>query len=269
LETGSRTAKTTDPAIDTWQFGRLARSHVDVLRAEVLWSFIFISLAVHFQAHTPLTMSAFTVTASLASRVASAASTTAPRRAVVVKAGGFTPDKTVGTEPVVFFTDKNGDAKRGTEAEYVAARDSQETYRASTVTGVLPGWAAGAIADSTINYTIQQAFAFKAPEGHVRGTVSGPELMNGRLAMVAFVSAAGAELSSAETVSQQFADAPVAVLFTISSIIFGSLISYQANTEPTAVGPFTAEKEVLNGRCAMVGMGSLLAFETLKHVALL
>ena len=214
-------------------------------------------------------MSAFTVTASHASRVASAASTTAPRRAVVVKAGGFTPDKTVGTEPVVFFTDKNGDAKRGTEAEYVAARDSQETYRTSTVTGVLPGWAAGAIADSTINYTIQQAFAFKAPEGHVRGTVSGPELMNGRLAMVAFVSAAGAELSSAETVSQQFADAPVAVLFTISSIIFGSLISYQANTEPTAVGPFTAEKEVLNGRCAMVGMGSLLAFETFKHVALL
>ena len=53
-------------------------------------------------------MSAFTVTASLASRVAAPASTTS-RRAVVAKAGGFTPDKNVGDEPVVFFTDKNGD----------------------------------------------------------------------------------------------------------------------------------------------------------------
>jgi|TARA_B110000977_G_scaffold119170_1_gene153633 hypothetical protein len=213
-------------------------------------------------------MSAFTVTASLASRVAAPASTTS-RRAVVAKAGGFTPDKTVGDEPVVFFTDKNGDAKRGTQEEYVAARDAEETYRASTVTGVLPAWAAGATADSTINYSLQQAFAFSAPEGHVRGTVSGPELMNGRLAMVAFVSAAAAELSSAETVSQQFADAPVAVLMTIGSIIFGSLISYQANTEPTSVGPFTAEKEILNGRAAMVGMGCLLAIEAVKHTALL
>ena len=213
-------------------------------------------------------MSAFTVTASLASRVAAPASTTA-RRAVVAKAGGFTPDKTVGQEPVVFFTDKNGEAQRGTEAEYVAAREADETYRASTVTGVLPGWAAGATADSTINYSIQQAFAFSAPEGHVRGTVSGPELMNGRLAMVAFVAAAGAEISSGETVAQQFADAPAAVILTISMIIFGSLISYQANTEPSPVGPFTKEKELLNGRAAMVGMACLLGFEAVKHVPLL
>ena len=100
-------------------------------------------------------------------------------------------------------------------------------------------------------------------------TVSGPELMNGRLAMVAFVPAAGAEISSGETVAQQFADAPAAVILTISMIIFGSLISYQANTEPSPVGPFTKEKELLNGRAAMVGMACLLGFDAVKHTALL
>jgi hypothetical protein len=52
-------------------------------------------------------------------------------------------------------------------------------------------------------------------------------------------------------------------------IIFGSLISYQANTEPSPVGPFTKEKELLNGRAAMVGMACLLGFEAVKHTALL
>ena len=93
--------------------------------------------------------------------------------------------------------------------------------------------------------------------------------MNGRLAMVAFVAAAGAEIASGETVAQQFADAPAAVILTISMIIFGSLISYQANTEPSPVGPFTKEKELLNGRAAMVGMACLLGFEAVKHTALL
>ena len=74
---------------------------------------------------------------------------------------------------------------------------------------------------------------------------------------------------SGETVAQQFADAPAAVILTISMIIFGSLISYQANTEPSPVGPFTKEKELLNGRAAMVGMACLLGFEAVKHTALL
>ena len=77
------------------------------------------------------------------------------------------------------------------------------------------------------------------------------------------------EISSGETVAQQFADAPAAVILTISMIIFGSLISYQANTEPSPVGPFTKEKELLNGRAAMVGMACLLGFEAVKHTALL
>ena len=120
-------------------------------------------------------MSAFTVTAS-AARVAPVAS--AARRSVVARAGGFTPDKTVGEEPVVFYTDKNGEAKRGTQEEYMAAKESNATYRASTVTGVLPEWAAGATADSTLQFSTAQAFGFSAPEGHVRGSVSGLSLIH-------------------------------------------------------------------------------------------
>ena len=118
------------------------------------------------------------------------------------------------------------------------------------------------------SFTLQQAFAFSGPEGS-NFIASGPELMNGRLAMLGFVAAAGAEISTGETVAQQFADAPAAVILTISMIIFGSLISYQANTEPSPVGPFTKEKELLNGRAAMVGMACLLGFEAVKHTALL
>ena len=211
-------------------------------------------------------MSAFTVTAP-AARVAPVAS--AARRSVVARAGGFTPDKTVGEEPVVFYTDKNGEAKRGTQEEYMAAKESNATYRASTVTGVLPEWAAGATADSTLQFSTAQAFGFSAPEGHVRGSVSGPELMNARLAMLAFVAAAPAEIASGQSVTQQFFDAPAAVLLTVAMVVAGSLISYQANTPPNPVGPFTKEKEILNGRAAMVGMAALIGIEAVKHTALL
>ena len=98
---------------------------------------------------------------------------------------------------------------------------------------------------------------------------SGPELMNGRAAMMGFVAAAGAEISTGETISQQFADSPFGVLLTFSLIIAGSLFSYTANVEAPAAGPFTKEKELLNGRAAMVGMGIMLAYETVKGSALL
>ena len=83
------------------------------------------------------------------------------------------------------------------------------------------------------------------------------------------VAAAGAEISTGETISQQFADSPFGVLLTFSLIIAGSLFSYTANVEAPAAGPFTKEKELLNGRAAMVGMGIMLAYETVKGSALL
>ena len=69
--------------------------------------------------------------------------------------------------------------------------------------------------------------------------------------------------------TQQFFDAPAAVLLTVAMVVAGSLISYQANTPPNPVGPFTKEKEILNGRAAMVGMAALIGIEAVKHTALL
>jgi len=60
---------------------------------------------------------------------------------------------------------------------------------------------------------------------------SGPELMNGRLAMLAFVAAAGGEISKGKMVSEQLACEPVAVLATAGLIIGGSVITYMANME--------------------------------------
>ena len=118
------------------------------------------------------------------------------------------------------------------------------------------------------SFTLQQAFAFSAPEGS-NFIASGPELMNGRLAMLAFVAAAGAEISTGETVMQQFSEAPTAVLLTTALFVAATLKTFTTNTISDTIGPFTKEKELLNGRAAMIGMACLLGFEAIKHVPLL
>jgi|TARA_B110000305_G_scaffold11462_1_gene10885 hypothetical protein len=209
-------------------------------------------------------MSAFTVARTpVAVRVN--ARTQVSRRNVSVKAAND-----IYEGETAFWTSKSGAAMRGTAAEYEAAKESGDTYLASTVSGVLPSWAAAAGADSDKVYGIQNVIAspFQILEGS-NFIASGPELMNGRAAMMGFVAAAGAEISTGETISQQFADSPFGVLLTFSLIIAGSLFSYTANVEAPAAGPFTKEKELLNGRAAMVGMGIMLAYETVKGSALL
>ena len=52
---------------------------------------------------------------------------------------------------------------------------------------------------------------------------SGPELINGRLAMLGFVAAVGAELSSHESVLRQLADEPTGIAAVFGLIIAGSL----------------------------------------------
>ena len=90
--------------------------------------------------------------------------------------------------------------------------------------------------------------------------------MNGRLAMIGFVAALGCEIATGETVGQQVAQSPVGVAVVTMLIVGGTLISYCSNTKPPAAGPFNQQKELLNGRAAMVGMASLLAFEAVKGV---
>ena len=48
-----------------------------------------------------------------------------------------------------------------------------------------------------------------------------------------------------------------------------TLKTFTTNTISDTIGPFTKEKELLNGRAAMIGMAGLLGFEAIKHVPLL
>jgi hypothetical protein len=91
-----------------------------------------------------------------------------------------------------------------------------------------------------------------------------PELINGRLAMLAFVAALGAELSTGESVLRQFADQPTGVLLAGITFIAASLIPILKATKREAFGPFSPAAEMLNGRAAMIGFASLLAVEAVR-----
>jgi hypothetical protein len=90
-----------------------------------------------------------------------------------------------------------------------------------------------------------------------------PEVINGRLAMLGFVAATAAELSSGSTAVQQFAAAPIATCAAAAVITAASLIPLLAGrtAKDAAVGPFTADAETINGRAAMIGIAVLLAAE--------
>eukprot|EP00955_Chlamydomonas_euryale_P077338 362920-Chlamydomonas_euryale.AAC.1 len=80
----------------------------------------------------------------------------------------------------------------------------------------------------------------------------GPELINGRLAMLGFTAAMGAEWATSKPVVQQLMQTPYLIAGTFAAIIAASLIPLlQGNKNRTAVGPWTPSAEVWNGRTAM------------------
>jgi Chlorophyll A-B binding protein len=98
---------------------------------------------------------------------------------------------------------------------------------------------------------------------------SGPETINGRLAMLAVTSAIAAELASGESVLTQLQDATPAVLISGALIAVGSLIPLMKGADPTAAfGPLTHTAEMANGRAAMLGLAGLLVIELTKGSAL-
>lgn len=69
-----------------------------------------------------------------------------------------------------------------------------------------------------------------------------------RLAMLAFVAAVGAELSSGDSVLRQLASEPTGVMLTFITFSVATLIPMTKTLDREAFGPFTPNAEVLNGR---------------------
>lgn len=95
---------------------------------------------------------------------------------------------------------------------------------------------------------------------------TGPETINGRLAMLAVFAAIGAELSTGESVLTQFEGATPVVLATWLLFSVASLVPLFKGADPKAsFGPFTPQAERINGWAAMIGIAGLLIVEGVNN----
>jgi len=134
-----------------------------------------------------------------------------------------------------------------TEAEWTEALKTGN----STHPVAMPRTAAAAAAPS-----LTDVMAFSGP---------GPEVINGRLAMLGFVAAVAAEFSSGEGVLKQWAEEPTGIVAAFVIFMAASLVPLvQPNGQGQELGPFTAKAEMLNGRAAMIGFAALLVIEVVK-----
>ena len=99
-----------------------------------------------------------------------------------------------------------------------------------------------------------------------------PELINGRIAQIAFVAGLGAELSTGESFTAQFAEHTGAIAFASGLITLASFMpsmqnAADYNANPASLGksngPWTTSAEMTNGRGAMVGLVAMLLVEKL------
>jgi hypothetical protein len=113
-------------------------------------------------------------------------------------------------------------------------------------------------APKKVSTKFEDVFAFGGPA---------PETINGRLALLGFVSAIGVELASGKGLFSQLGSGGVslfvgsAVLFTVASLIpMFKGISKESKSQAI----MSVEAEMLNGRFAMVGLIALALTEFLK-----
>ena len=139
----------------------------------------------------------------------------------------------------------------------MANSEPQPTKEDTSATPVVEASSAATPIPTPAAPSIGQAMAFSG---------SAPEIINGRLAMLGFVAALGAEFASQQTIVQQVSEGPKALIFgTFLLFIVASLIPILKGSKKEALGPFTPAAEMLNGRAAMLGIAFLLLSEASQN----
>jgi len=117
-----------------------------------------------------------------------------------------------------------------------------------------------------------------------------PEVINGRLAMLGFVAAAGAELTTGQTFMTQFGNNFLPVMFHLALFAGASIApaiatgkslpelvkeatgqeaaGFGGNGFPEQLQKLTPEVELMNGRAAMVGIAGMIVVEGIKGSAI-
>ena len=141
-----------------------------------------------------------------------------------------------------------------------AAPAATPTFQASSVPNPVTAGATEAPAEGEGFFGVM-GFGGPAPEG-----------INGRAAMLGVLAAIGGELTTGKTVVGQLlagGAAPMGAIFvavalaSFAPMVTGSsaAAAFNKEKEAKALGPFTAQAEMLNGRAAMMGFAALLALE--------
>ncbi|MEW5307900.1 MAG: hypothetical protein WDW36_010268 [Sanguina aurantia] len=106
-----------------------------------------------------------------------------------------------------------------------------------------------------------------------------PEVINGRVAMIAFMLAISSELSDGQSVYVQFlsggAGRAALLIMLISLASFAPGVNranlwsttFGKGKTPTEFGPFNANAETVNGRAAMIGLFGMVFLEGISSYA--
>ncbi|KAF5833691.1 hypothetical protein DUNSADRAFT_9924 [Dunaliella salina] len=140
------------------------------------------------------------------------------------------------------------------------------------------------LTDKVTSSDLYQQYGKEFFEGPVGSKSAGwnkiPETINGRAAMIGFLTAALGEIFGGYSFLEQFADHPQSVLVTIALLTVATIVPVAKGTEgnylrslyDTYALPedlFTEKRELLHGRLAMLGLISLITIELFKGTALL
>ena len=92
-----------------------------------------------------------------------------------------------------------------------------------------------------------------------------PELINGRCAMIGFVSGYGYEIVNNESLYQQFQDMYPYFVAVYVLIAIATLKSGKPTSEDVKINGLTPEAELFNGRAAMLGVSGTILYEMLSN----